>query len=151
MLYNIAHVTGNILSAQTQAIVIPVNTIAVAGTGLAKQAADSIPGWLEDYKQACTYLEVGSVTIYRVDEYHVVVSFPTKRDWRDPSKLEWIDAGLKALVKACHVEKIESIAIPMLGCGKGELAWEDVCPLIYKHFDGAPIHVAIYGPDVERN
>ena len=137
---------GNILTTRAAGIVIPVNTVGVPGKGLAKQAADRIPGWADDYKASCDFLEVGSVTLYWLDRGSVIISLPTKRDWREPSKMEWIAAGLGALIKACKAEGIHSVAIPMLGCGCGELVWSDVRTLIRERFDKTDVVAYIYGP-----
>ena len=137
---------GNILTTRAVGIVIPVNTVGVPGKGLAKQAADLVPGWEEDYKASCDFLEVGSVSLYWLDKSTVFISLPTKRHWRDPSKLEWIAAGLDATIKACEAENIPTIAIPMLGCGCGELIWADVRALIRERFDKTAVKAYIYGP-----
>lgn len=78
-----------------------------------------------------------------------VVWLATKAHWRDPSKLEWVDAGLAAMRDQINFgpkPKIESVAIPALGCGLGGLNWADVLPLIEKHFADCPATVYVYGP-----
>lgn len=55
-----------------------------------------------------------------------IVNFPTKRHWRNPSKIEWIEEGLKDLKRAIRDKGIRSIALPALGAGNGGLDWADV-------------------------
>jgi hypothetical protein len=55
-----------------------------------------------------------------------IVNFPTKMNWRAPSKLEWITEGLKDLRRFIAEEHIASIAVPPLGAGNGGLNWPDV-------------------------
>jgi O-acetyl-ADP-ribose deacetylase (regulator of RNase III)/uncharacterized protein YwgA len=62
-----------------------------------------------------------------------IINFPTKVHWRQPSKLEYIDAGLKSLIHEIIEKQIQSISIPPLGCGNGKLEWKNVKPLILKH------------------
>jgi O-acetyl-ADP-ribose deacetylase (regulator of RNase III) len=67
-----------------------------------------------------------------------IVNFPTKQDWRQPSKLEWIESGLDDLGKVVVANGIRSIAIPRLGCGLGGLPWEQVRPLLVSEFEELP-------------
>jgi O-acetyl-ADP-ribose deacetylase (regulator of RNase III) len=55
-----------------------------------------------------------------------VINFPTKRHWRDRSRMEDVDAGLRALVAVVRERGIRSIAMPALGCGLGGLRWGEV-------------------------
>ena len=59
-----------------------------------------------------------------------IINFPTKKHWRQPSKLEYIRDGLDDLVRQIRALEIRSIAVPPLGCGHGGLSWDDVRPLI---------------------
>jgi O-acetyl-ADP-ribose deacetylase (regulator of RNase III) len=59
-----------------------------------------------------------------------IINFPTKQDWRHPSKLEWVAAGLQDLRRVLLAEGIASVALPKLGCGLGGLDWNTVRPLI---------------------
>src|SRR6476619_1552512 len=89
----------------------------------------------DDYVAACKTetLKVGKVMVHGVGHGKYVVSFSTKRDWKDPSKLEWVDLGLVDLARRITGLGIKSIAIPPLGCGLGGLDWDDVRELIEQH------------------
>jgi O-acetyl-ADP-ribose deacetylase (regulator of RNase III) len=76
-----------------------------------------------------------------------IINFPTKRHWKGKSKLEDIDAGLRALVNEVRERNIASIAIPPLGCGHGGLNWSDIFPRIERAFAALPeVHVLVYEP-----
>jgi hypothetical protein len=75
-----------------------------------------------------------------------VINFPTKENWRNPSKLEWISAGLADLKNRVMMIGIESIAIPALGCANGGLRFEDVRPLIEEKLNDLEIPVLLYEP-----
>lgn len=75
---------------------------------------------------------------------HWILLFPTKEHWRRPSKLEYIEAGLVKFVQTYAEKNITSIAFPRLGCGNGELNWEDVRPLMEKYLNPLPIDIYIY-------
>jgi O-acetyl-ADP-ribose deacetylase (regulator of RNase III) len=72
--------------------------------------------------------------------------FPTKRHWRDDSRIEDIEAGLKWLQEHYQREGIKSLAVPALGCGLGGLEWHDVGPLMCKYLSVIDISVGIYLP-----
>lgn len=118
-------------------VVVTVNTVGVMGAGLAKKAAQAYPELERVYKAALKsgLLEIGSVFVVRDEHDHRWALFPTKTDWRKPSNLEYIKAGLPALVQAITEMREEghptpSVAIPKLGCGLGDLDWASVKPLI---------------------
>jgi O-acetyl-ADP-ribose deacetylase (regulator of RNase III) len=67
-----------------------------------------------------------------------IIHFPTKRHWRERSRLEDVQAGLVALTAEVERLEIQSIAIPPLGCGNGGLDWAVVKPLIVEAFASLP-------------
>jgi len=76
-----------------------------------------------------------------------IIHFPTKRHWRQPSRIEWVREGLEDLVRVVRELGIESIAIPPLGCGNGGLDWEQVRPLIDDAFADLPTtEVVVFEP-----
>jgi O-acetyl-ADP-ribose deacetylase (regulator of RNase III) len=76
-----------------------------------------------------------------------IINFPTKRHWRDGSRIEDVEAGLSALVEEVKRLKIKSIAIPPLGCGNGGLDWNQVRPLILQAFAELPeVDVQLFEP-----
>ena len=64
-----------------------------------------------------------------------VLYFPTKDEWRFPSKMEYIEAGLDKFAKSYESKKILSACFPMLGCGCGKLKWDEVYPLMDKYLN----------------
>ncbi len=76
-----------------------------------------------------------------------IINFPTKRHWKEMSRLEYIEQGLNALVKEVRQLGIKTIAIPPLGCGYGGLKWPVVRNLIETAFDQLPdVQVLLYAP-----
>jgi O-acetyl-ADP-ribose deacetylase (regulator of RNase III) len=79
-----------------------------------------------------------------------VINFPTKKHWRNPSKIEWVREGLEALKEVIREKRITSIAIPPLGCGNGGLNWSNVRPLIQEYLnDLTDVEIIIYEPTEE--
>jgi len=144
--------TGNILTANTQALVNTVNCVGIMGRGLAFQFKNKFPANFRAYQNACARKEIrpGKMFVFEIRIFanpKFIVNFPTKRDWRDKSRMEDIDSGLVALVDEIRERDIDSIAIPPLGCGLGGLNWTDVRQRIETIFDriNAP-RVLIFEP-----
>ena len=143
---------GNIFDTAADALVNPVNCVGVAGAGLALQFRQRYPHSVQRYSAACRRGEVkpghGIITRTGRDEPAYIVHLPTKRHWRDDSRLEDIEAGLFNLAGVIDQLRITSIAIPPLGCGLRGLRWEDVKPLIETAFaDCDDLHVIVFTPN----
>ena len=147
---------GNILKANACALVNPVNCVGVAGKGLALLFRRAWPTNYLSYVMACKggQLRPGRLHIFptgRLGNPKWIINFPTKDDWRDKSKLIYIEAGLDSLVIDCLTNRIERVAIPPLGCGLGGLKWEDVKKLIRDRFTARQdITIELYIPVEEK-
>jgi O-acetyl-ADP-ribose deacetylase (regulator of RNase III) len=144
--------TGNLLNANTEALVNTVNCVGVAGRGIALAFREAFPENFQAYVQACKRMELqpGQMQVFRTGHLShpkFIINFPTKRHWKGKSRLEDIEMGLVALVKQVQALQIKSIAIPPLGCGLGGLEWAVVRPLIEQAFAGlSEVQVLIFEP-----
>lgn len=142
---------GNLLMAPVEAIVNTVNTVGVMGKGIALQFKRAYPQMYADYEKAA---KAGDVTLGRVhvwesdqlDGPRYVINFPTKRHWRGPSKLEYIERGLDDLARVIQTLGIKSVALPPLGCGNGGLDWTQVRPLIVRKLGQLDADILLYPP-----
>lgn len=76
-----------------------------------------------------------------------IINFPTKRHWRNPSRMEDVESGLAALVAEVRCLGIRSVAVPALGCGLGGLPWPEVSDRMRHAFEAAPdVLWLVYGP-----
>lgn len=130
----ISFTNGNILSAQTDALVNSVNTHGVMGKGVALAFKKAYPDNFEFYKKACDEksFDVGKLLVFPTGKFmpRYIINFPTKKHWKFPSKMEYIEAGLNALVEKIKELNIKSISIPPLGSGNGKLDWKTVKEMI---------------------
>jgi O-acetyl-ADP-ribose deacetylase (regulator of RNase III) len=127
----IRYTRGNLLEAPAEALVNTVNEVGVMGKGIALMFRETFPDNARAYEDACKAGEVrvGHVLATRNPALlgpRWIIHFPTKKHWRNPSKLEWVRDGLKDLVRVIKREGIRSIALPPLGCGSGGLEWSQV-------------------------
>jgi O-acetyl-ADP-ribose deacetylase (regulator of RNase III) len=126
---------GNLLDAPTEAVVNTVNTVGVMGKGIALMFKEAFPENFRIYEEAAKHKQVRIghmfVTENRtLDGPRWLINFPTKKHWRQPSRLEWIVEGLQDLRRLIEEKQIGSIALPPLGCGNGGLEWSEVRPEI---------------------
>lgn len=145
----IEYVEGDIFNSPAQTIVNTVNTVGVMGKGIALSYKKRYPKMFEDYRKACEkhQLQIGKLMLCYAPD-HWILLFPTKKNWRNPSKLEYIEEGLRKFANNYAAKRITSIAFPKLGCGNGELAWENVKPVMEQYLKPLPITIYIYvGPD----
>ncbi|TSA07419.1 MAG: Appr-1-p processing protein [Deltaproteobacteria bacterium] len=142
----------DILTADVEALVNTVNCVGVMGRGIALQFRKAFPENFKEYKAACDRGELrpGKLFIHeqaRLTNPRYIINFPTKVHWKGKSRIEYVDAGLDALVQEVRRRGIRSIAIPPLGCGLGGLKWSDVRPRIERAFEAmTDVHVLLYEP-----
>ena len=144
---------GDLLNANTTALVNTVNTVGVMGKGIALQFKEAFPNNTKKYIEACKNKELFPGKLLAIWDANLqlgeklIINFPTKVHWRQPSKYEYIEKGLVALRKLIIQEKIQSIAIPPLGCGNGGLEWEIVKDMIYKFLEDLDTDVILFEPN----
>jgi O-acetyl-ADP-ribose deacetylase (regulator of RNase III) len=143
----LSFLTGNLFESPAQTLVNTVNTEGVMGKGIALQFKKYFPEMFAEYQDLCEQgkFRIGSLHIYRTPHRNII-NFPTKTTWRKPSRLEYIELGLQTFVSHYQVLGIHSVAFPPLGCGNGELAYDDVRPLMERYLHGLPIPVFLYPP-----
>ncbi|MFY9674539.1 MAG: macro domain-containing protein [Terriglobales bacterium] len=148
----ILHAEGDLLATDAEALVNTVNTVGVMGKGIALQFKLAYPENYAAYEAACKREEVqlGKMFVFRRGSTNpkTIINFPTKKHWKGKSKIEDIESGLAALIEVVKKERVQSIAVPPLGCGNGGLDWKDVKPLIEQAFSGLPdVKVQLFHPE----
>ncbi|WP_259065873.1 macro domain-containing protein [Mucilaginibacter sp. X4EP1] len=148
----IRYTTGNIMDSSAEALVNTVNTVGVMGKGIALQFKQAFPHNFNVYKQACLngHLTTGKILAVKDNELlmgeRLILNFPTKQHWKMPSKYEYVESGLIALVSYLQDNPVKSIAMPALGCGNGGLEWQKVKLLIEQHLAGLDMALWVYEP-----
>jgi len=123
--------TGDILQADTEALINTVNCVGIMGRGIALQFKNAYPANFKAYEAACKREDVqpGRMFVFATGQLtnpRFIINFPTKRHWRGKSRMEDIESGLVDLVRVIREYGIRSIAIPPLGSGLGGLNWSEV-------------------------
>lgn len=140
----IKFVDDTVFNTPAEWIVNTVNCVGFMGAGLALEFRLRYPALYEKYKEDCknNIIRVGKMNYYQDNEVKAI-NFPTKIDFKDPSKIEWIASGLDDLIATYKAHGVTSIAIPKLGAKNGGLDWEEVKKLIIHKTSTMPITVYI--------
>ncbi len=169
---NISLSKGDMFFSGLQTFTISVNLKGVMGKGLAARTKYQFPDVYVRYEDDCknNKLQVGKPTLFkrgiRIEEELADDSskldesllngarwflfMPTKRHWRQDSCFEDIEKSMKWLVKNYKKQGIESIALPALGCGLGNLQWRQVAPMMCHYLNKMDIKSCIYLPAEEK-
>lgn len=143
---------GNLLEANADALVNTVNIVGVMGKGVALMFKEAFPENFKAYEAACKRGEVQVGRMFVTERQQLIgpkwiINFPTKKHWRHPSKIEWIEEGLMDLKQVISAKKIRSIALPPLGSGNGGLDWQQVRPKIEATLGSLDeVEVIVYEP-----
>jgi len=143
---------GNLLDARAEAVVNTVNTVGVMGKGIALMFKEKYPENFRAYAAACKAGEVRIGEMFvtsgvELDGPRWIINFPTKENWWQPTKLEWVEQGLEALKAVIRAKHIRSVALPPLGCGNGGLKWNVVRSTIEAALgDLSDVEVVVYEP-----
>ena len=143
---------GDIFQDDAEALVNPVNCVGTMGKGLALEFKKRFPDNFREYAGECRdgRMRPGRMSVFRThrnDPPTYIINFPTKRDWRNPSRMEDIEAGVKALAREIRDRGIRSVAVPALGSGLGQLPWERVRAAIEEGLgELKDVRITIYQP-----
>lgn len=135
----------SIFESPAQTLVNTVNCVGVMGKGLAHAFKEREPEMFKAYKLICDQkaLVPGKLWLWR-GRGSWILNFPTKVHWRNPSKLEWIEQGLAKFVSDYPEQGITEISFSQLGCGNGNLEWDDVRPMMEHYLSKVNIPVYIH-------
>jgi O-acetyl-ADP-ribose deacetylase (regulator of RNase III) len=148
----IHYLETTVFNSGAQTITNTVNCHGVMGAGLALEFKLRYPKMEEDYQERCKRkdVRVGKPYLYKGDYPQWILNFPTKNHWRYPSKLSWIEDGLRYFCDRYEIGKISSVAFPKLGCSRGGLEWPVVREIMESYLRDLSIEVIIC-LDEERN
>lgn len=145
---SISVIHGNIFTSKCQVLVNTVNCVGVMGAGLALEFRLRYPDMHEKYKILCDTgkIDIGFLWLYKSPD-RWVLNFPTKKHWRYPSKISYLDLGLSKFADSYKHRNISSIAFPLLGSDKGGIPPEQSLDVMQSHLDQLDIHIEIYQHD----
>lgn len=143
---------GNIFNSKAMAIVNTVNCVGAMGKGIALDFKLRYPEMFKEYQKICFrhMLKPGQILPYTKSS-PIILNFAIKDDWKDPSKIEWIEQTLQKFVDNYHSMGLRSVAFPWMGAMNGGLPFEVIQQLTRKYLsklDDIEIEVYEFDPDV---
>lgn len=165
---NISLLQGDMFFSKMQTFTISVNLQGVMGKGLASRTKYQFPDVYVRYQDVCNngQLKIGKPILFkrgiRIEEELAddreqlkpesingtrwFLFLATKRHWRENSRFEDIELSMRWLLSNYKKQDIESLALPALGCGLGNLHWNDVGPMMCYYLKQMDIHSSVYIP-----
>jgi len=139
---------GDIFGSRCATLINTVNCVGVMGKGVALEFKKRYPEMFADYLSRCARKEVRLGEPYHWSDLAgaSIINFPTKDHWRSPSRYSDIEKGLDCLVSHLPDWRVDSVALPPLGCGNGGLEWTQVGPLIHSKLAHLDLDVELYAP-----
>ena len=104
---------------------------AIMGAGCALQAAKRFPNLP---RELGVLLRSDGNRVHLFPAYRLA-TLPTKHDWRDPSDIDLILAGVRQLVDFADQRGWPSVVMTRPGCGLGRLSWAVVGPQLASVLD----------------
>jgi O-acetyl-ADP-ribose deacetylase (regulator of RNase III) len=145
-------IKGNIFTTKCQTIVNTVNCVGVMGAGLALECRLRHPEMYARYVSLCDTqkIDIGLLWLYKLSDPWIL-NFPTKRDWKRPSTISYLRAGLDKFRQTYQYKGIDSIAFPLLGADKGGLDSEVSLSLMTDYLGDLDLDIEIYRYDSKAN
>jgi O-acetyl-ADP-ribose deacetylase (regulator of RNase III) len=141
-------IVGNLFESKSQTLVNAVNTVGIMGAGIALEFKNRFPEMYRDYVTRCKRGEVkiGEPYLFKNRDPQWILNFPTKDHWRSVSRIDDIVKGLDYLEAHYREWGIQSLAVPALGCGNGQLDWAVVESILYSRLKRLDIPIELYAP-----
>lgn len=154
----IKYVSGNFFDFNADIRVNTVNCVGVMGAGAALQFKKKYPKMFKEYLSECKVgnVQIGVPHVWQDNEIFeedktIIINFPTKKHWRNPSKYEYVESGLKWLSKYLKNKPNSTITLPALGCGNGGLDWSRVKVMIEEYLKGLSSEILVFEPNSSLN
>ena len=148
-------VKGNIFNTNAMAVVNTVNCVGAMGKGIALDFKLRYPEMFKEYQQICFrhMLRPGQILPYTKSS-PIILNFAIKDEWKDPSRIEWIEETLQKFVANYKKMGIKSIAFPWMGAMNGGIPIDVIKNIMRKYLsnlDDIDIEIYDFDPDAPCN
>lgn len=125
-----------------------VNTVGVMGAGLALEFRLRVPEMYRMYRDKCDRgeIQIGKYWIYDKPNRtgKKILNFPTKRNFNQPSQLDYLSEGLEFFAENYQKDQISSIAFPILGSHLGKISQNTALAMMEQYLENLPLRLEIY-------
>ena len=143
---------GNIFNSKAMAIVNTVNCVGAMGKGVALDFKLRFPEMFKEYQKICFkhILKPGQILPYHKSD-PIILNFAIKDDWKDPSKVEWVEGTLEKFANNYKRMGITSVAFPWMGAMNGGIPIDIIKSLMRKYLSNLKdIDVEVYEFDPKQ-
>ncbi len=140
---------GNLFASKAQALVNTVNCVGFMGKGVALEFRRRFPSMFDDYKKVCLdrRLRPGQILPYRKSKPWVL-NFAIKDDWKNPSKIAWVEECLEKFRQRYRETGLTSVAFPWMGAMNGGIPLAEIQRLTRQYLaDLEDIEIEVYSFD----
>ena len=140
---------GDLFASGLPALAHGVNCEGVMGAGIAMQFRHRWPAMYEAYRQRCIIGEIapGDVMPYQVNHRLMVFNLATQQEPGACAQPWMIAAAVGRMIWAAayyyRVHRITEIGLPMIGCGIGGLAEDDLRAALAP-YENAPVNLTVF-------
>ena len=124
---------GNAFGGRGNAVVVTVNCVGAMGAGIALECKQKMPWLYSTYRRYCfrgayapgrinTDLGVFTNCVEKSKgacRHMEVILLPTKLNWKNASKIEWIESGIEDLAALASLKQYDEIDMTLPGCANG--------------------------------
>lgn len=151
----IQFVKGNFFDYKADIRINTVNCVGAMGAGVALQFKNKYPEMNKEYVKACNEgnIKIGRPHIWTNTDFFneednvIIINFPTKLHWKNPSQYEYVEKGIEWLVQFLKNHENKTITVPALGCGHGGLDWTIVKEMIVKSLSNLNLEILVFEPE----
>lgn len=126
-----------------------VNCVGAMGKGVALQFKSEWPELLPAYQRHCKIgaLRPGGWFVWALrpkgTQCRLIYNIAVKDHWEQPAQLQWVLDGVSGMLQHASLVGVETIVMPLLGCGLGGLDWKVVKPHLINICQDSPVHVRL--------
>ena len=114
--------SGNLFASEADALVNTVNCVGPMGKGIALEFRRRFPEMYTVYRRVCEkgQLRPGQILPYRTSTPWIL-NLAVKDDWKQPSKIEWVEQCLEKFCAWYPKVELRSVAFPWMGAMNGRI------------------------------